>query len=96
MILQNYQTVYQKRLKNQIFSQPPTENGNEDCREQERKDSEIIKNYKSLRELFENEWFPKTNAIGISWDEFWHMNPDIINLMIKGHQEKIKQQDYFA
>lgn len=24
------------------------------------------------------------------------MNPDIINLMIKGHQEKIKQQDYFA
>ncbi|MCI8428205.1 MAG: hypothetical protein HFJ03_11870 [Lachnospira sp.] len=36
------------------------------------------------------------NAIGVSWDEFWHMNPHIINLMLKGHQEKVKQQDYFA
>lgn len=24
------------------------------------------------------------------------MNPHIINLMLKGHQEQVKQQDYFA
>lgn len=46
--------------------------------------------------MFENEWFPKANVIGVSWDEFWHTNPRIINLMLKGYQEKVKQQDYFA
>lgn len=46
--------------------------------------------------MFENEWFPKANAIGVSWHEFWGMNPHIINLLIKGHQEKIKEQDYLA
>lgn len=46
--------------------------------------------------MFENEWFPKANAIGISWQEFWGMNPHIIKLLIKGHEEKIKEQDYLA
>lgn len=46
--------------------------------------------------MFENEWFPKANAIGVSWREFWEMNPHIINLLIKGHHEKIKEQDYLA
>lgn len=46
--------------------------------------------------MFENEWFPKANAIGISWQEFWGMNPHIIKLLMKGHQEKLKEQDYLA
>lgn len=46
--------------------------------------------------MFENEWFPKANAIGVSWQEFWGMNPHIIKLLAKGHEEKIKEQDYLA
>lgn len=46
--------------------------------------------------MFENEWFPKANAIGISWQEFWGMNPRVIKLLIKGHEEKIKEQDYLS
>lgn len=46
--------------------------------------------------MFENEWFPKANAIGVSWQEFWHMNPHIIKLLLKGHEEKIKEKDYLA
>lgn len=46
--------------------------------------------------MFENEWFPKANAIGVSWQEFWGMNPHIIKLLLKGHEEKIKEQDYLA
>jgi hypothetical protein len=46
--------------------------------------------------LFENEWFPKANAIGVSWQEFWGMNPHIIKLLLKGHEEKIKEQDYMS
>lgn len=41
-----------------------------------------------MREFYENEWFPKANAIGVSWQEFWRMNPHIINLLLKGHEEK--------
>ena len=32
--------------------------------------------------------------MGVSWEEFWTLNPHIINLMIKGHQEKLKELDY--
>lgn len=46
--------------------------------------------------MFENEWFSKANAIGVSWSEFWNMNPRIIKLLLKGHEEKIKEQDYLA
>lgn len=42
--------------------------------------------------MFENEWFPKANALGIGWKEFWNMNPHIINLMIKGHNEKQEEE----
>lgn len=38
--------------------------------------------------MFENEWFPKANAIGVTWQEFWGMNPRIIKLLIKGFKEK--------
>jgi hypothetical protein len=44
--------------------------------------------------LFENEWFPKAKALGISWDEFWRMNPRIIKLHIRAHEEWLKEQDY--
>lgn len=32
----------------------------------------------------------------MTWEEFWHLNPRIIKLLIKGHEEKIKEQDYLA
>lgn len=44
--------------------------------------------------MFENEWFPVANSIGVSWHDFWGMNPHIINLLIKGHREKLKEIDY--
>ena len=43
--------------------------------------------------MFENEWFPPANAIGVTWQEFWGMNPRIIKCIAKGHKEKIKEQD---
>lgn len=44
--------------------------------------------------MFENEWFPAANSMGVSWGEFWHMNPRIINLLAKGRKEKLKEIDY--
>lgn len=32
-------------------------------------------------------------AIGITWQEFWNVNPHIIKLIAKGHAEKLKEQD---
>lgn len=55
-----------------------------------------VTHYNSQREFFENEWFPRANAIGISWKEFWTMNPHIIKCLMKGHNEKIKEQDYLS
>lgn len=43
--------------------------------------------------MFENEWFVRANAIGISWVEFWDMNPRIIYLMTKAYEKKRKQLD---
>lgn len=43
--------------------------------------------------MFENEWFPPANAMGVTWQEFWRMNPHIIKCIAKGHKEKIKEQD---
>lgn len=34
--------------------------------------------------------------LGVSWQEFWEMNPHIIKLLLKGYEEKIKEQDYMA
>lgn len=34
--------------------------------------------------------------MGVSWHEFWGMNPHIINLITKGYQEKIREKDYLA
>ena len=32
----------------------------------------------------------------MTWEAFWGMNPHIIKLLAKGHEEKIKEQDYLA
>lgn len=32
--------------------------------------------------------------MGISWSEFWNLNPRIIKLYVEGHKEKIKEIDY--
>lgn len=32
------------------------------------------------------------NAMGVSWNEFWSMNPHIINLLVKGQEEKNKRR----
>lgn len=34
--------------------------------------------------------------MGVSWNEFWNMNPHIIGLIIKGHKEKLRRDDYMA
>lgn len=34
--------------------------------------------------------------MGISWHDFWEMNPRIIKVISKGYKEKIKQHDYLA
>ena len=43
-----------------------------------------------MREEFENEWFPKAYAIGVSWEQFWTLNPHIIKILIKADAEKHK------
>jgi len=39
-------------------------------------------------------------SIGISWEEFWHLNPHIISLMIEGYSERekieIQKQNFLA
>lgn len=32
--------------------------------------------------------------MGVTWQEFWGMNPHIINCLQKGYEERIKQEDY--
>ena len=38
--------------------------------------------------MFEKEWFPSAYSIGISWNDFWELNPKIINLMLDGYKER--------
>lgn len=32
--------------------------------------------------------------MGVTWQEFWGMNPHIINCIRKGYEEKVREQDY--
>lgn len=32
--------------------------------------------------------------MGISWEQFWKMNPRIIKVIAKGYKERLLQQDY--
>lgn len=49
--------------------------------------------YQSARELFEKNWLPDALAIGISYHDFWHMNPHIIKIIAEGYQKKMRLQD---
>lgn len=46
-----------------------------------------------MREFFTKEWFPQCMAIGITWEQFWEMNPRIVNAHIEGHKLFIKEQN---
>lgn len=43
--------------------------------------------------MLTSEWFPYANAMGISWGEFWGMNPRIIQAIADGYAKRIEQQD---
>ena len=40
------------------------------------------------------EWFPQAYAMGVSWDEFWHMNPRILAAIADGYKQRIRHADY--
>lgn len=39
------------------------------------------------------EWFPQCKAMGITWTEFWDMNPRIIEAHIQGHKLEFEHQN---
>ena len=43
--------------------------------------------------MVENEWLPHALSIGISYNDFWHMNPHIINLIVRGHNKHLQIMD---
>lgn len=43
--------------------------------------------------MFENEWFPYANAMGVTWEAFWGMNPHIIKVIYGGYKERQKVRD---
>lgn len=40
------------------------------------------------------EWFPQAYAIGVSWDEFWRMNPRILYAITEGYNQRVRNEDY--
>ena len=40
------------------------------------------------------EWFPQAYAIGVSWDEFWRMNPRILSAIAEGYNQRVRNADY--
>lgn len=40
------------------------------------------------------EWFPQAYAIGVSWDEFWRMNPRILSAIADGYNQRIRYEDH--
>lgn len=40
------------------------------------------------------EWFPRAYAIGVSWDEFWRMNPRILFAIAEGYNQRVRNADY--
>lgn len=40
------------------------------------------------------EWFPQAYAIGVSWDEFWRMNPRILYAIAEGYNQRVRNEDY--
>lgn len=44
--------------------------------------------------MFENEWLPDAIAMGVTYAEFWKMNPRILNAIAKGYKSKMIDMDY--
>lgn len=43
--------------------------------------------------MFENEWLPQALVIGISYSDFWEMNPHIINIYSLAHKKRMKEKN---
>lgn len=43
--------------------------------------------------MIEKTWLPQALAIGVSYHEFWSMNPHIIQNLMEGHRMKQRMQD---
>lgn len=43
--------------------------------------------------MFIKEWLPYALSIGVSYNDFWHMNPRILNAIGKGYNLKRKARD---
>ena len=54
---------------------------------------EGITYYGSLRRFFENEWFVPASEIGVTYWEFWDMNPRILGVLNLAYERKVKQRD---
>lgn len=54
---------------------------------------EGITYYGSLRRFFENEWYIPASETGISYWEFWDMNPRILEVRSIAYERQVKKQD---
>lgn len=45
-----------------------------------------------MREEYENEWFPSAYAMGVTWEQFWTLNPHILKILIKADSERQKSE----
>ncbi len=44
--------------------------------------------------MITKEWYPQAYVMGVSWGEFWHMNPRIISAIADGYNQRLQQVDY--
>ena len=44
--------------------------------------------------MFENEWLPDAIAMGVTYAEFWKMNPRILKAIAKGYKNKMVDMYY--
>lgn len=45
-----------------------------------------------MREYYENEWMPKVLPLGITYHEFWELNPHIIHILVMAENERQKNE----
>lgn len=55
--------------------------------------SEGITYYGSLRRFFENEWYVPASEIGITYWEFWDMNPRILAVRNLAYEREVRRRD---
>lgn len=41
--------------------------------------------------MYEKEWLPHALSMGISYNDFWNMNPRIMNIHIEGYKTKVNR-----